>query len=140
MSQSKTSEVSGTSMSQTGTGTKVTSSEMGDFKVPKKVEYDKEAVLPDSIMLAIKIIERLLTQSKFHEQHVAYRNYPNVQLEKGKEDDEEEEGKKKGGFGGLRRKEKKEEVEEKKEEEEIKDGQITLKPLFTFECDVTAGR
>ena len=113
---------------------------MGDFKVPKKVEYDKEAVLPDSIMLAIKIIERLLTQSKFHEQHVAYRNYPNVQLEKGKEDDEEEEGKKKGGFGGLRRKEKKEEVEEKKEEEEIKDGQITLKPLFTFECDVTAGR
>ena len=41
-------------------------------------------MLPDSIMLAIKIIERLLTQSKFHEQHVAYRNYPNVALEKGK--------------------------------------------------------
>ena len=40
----------------------------------------------------------------------------------------------------MRRKEKKEEVEEKKEEEEIKDGQVTLKPLFTFECDVTAGR
>ena len=73
---------------------------MGDFGVPKKVEYDKEAVLPDSIMLAIKIIERLLTQSKFHEQHVAYRNYPNVQLEKGKaDDDDEEEGKKKGGLG-----------------------------------------
>ena len=124
VSQSKTSEVSGTSMSQTGTGTKITSSEMGDFGVPKKVEYDKEAVLPDSILLAIKIIERLLTQSKFHEQHVAYRNYPNVQLDKGKADDEdEEEGKKKGGLGALRRgKEKKEEVEEKKEEEEVKEG------------------
>ena len=115
---------------------------MGDFGVPKKVEYDKEAVLPDSIMLAIKIIERLLTQSKFHEQHVAYRNYPNVQLEKGKaDDDEEEEGKKKGGLGALRRgKEKKEEVEEKKEEDEVKEGEVSLKPLFTFECDVTAGR
>ena len=61
-------------------------------------------MLPDSIMLAIKIIERLLTQSKFHEQHVAYRNYPNVALEKGKaDDDDEEEGKKKGGLGALRR-------------------------------------
>ena len=97
---------------------------MGDFGVPKKVEYDKEAVLPDSIMLAIKIIERLLTQSKFHEQHVAYRNYPNVQIEKGKaDDDDDEEGKKKGGLGALRRgKEKKEEVEEKKEEVEVKEG------------------
>ena len=39
-----------------------------------------------------------------------------------------------------RGKEKKEEVEEKKEEDEVKEGEVTLKPLFTFECDVTAGR
>ena len=44
VSNSKTSEVSGTSMSQTGTGTRITSSEMGDFGVPKKVEYDRDAV------------------------------------------------------------------------------------------------
>ena len=97
---------------------------MGDFGVPKKVEYDREAVLPDSIMIAIKIIERLLTQSKFHEQHVAYRNYPSVNLEKGKaDDDDDEENKKKGGLAFRRGKEKeKEEKEEKKEEEELKEG------------------
>jgi len=31
-------------------------------------------------MKAIKIIERLLTQSEFHEQHVLYKNYPPVKL------------------------------------------------------------
>ena len=40
----------------------------------------------------------------------------------------------------VRIKEKKEEEEDKKEEEELKDGEVTLKPLFTFECDFTQGR
>lgn len=29
--------------------------------------------LPDTMIQAIKIIERLLTQSKYHEQHVLYK-------------------------------------------------------------------
>ena len=113
---------------------------MGDFGVPKKVEYDREAILPDSIMTAIKIVERLLTQSKFHEQHVAYRNYPPVRLEKGKADDDEDDDKKKGGLAFRRGKEKEEKVEEKNEEDELKEGEVAMKNLFTFECDVTAGR
>lgn len=128
---------SGTEMSQTETNQR--SSAVGDYGVPKKVEYDRDAVLPDSIMTAIKIVERLLTQSKYHEQHVAYKAYPPVTLEKAKFDDDEEDDKKKGGLGAFRKK-KEEVVEEKKEEEELKDGEIKLKNLFTFECDITAGR
>ena len=91
--------------------------------------------MPNSIITCIKIIERLLTQSKYHSQHVAYRNYPPVNLEKGKADDDEEDDKKKGGLAFRRGKEKeKEEKEEKKDEDELKDGEVKLKPLFTFEC------
>jgi len=37
-------------------------------------------------------------------------------------------------------KKKEEKVEDKKEEEELKPNEIKLKNLFTFECDITAGR
>lgn len=37
-------------------------------------------------------------------------------------------------------KKKEEKVEDKKEEDELKDGEVALKNLFTFECDITAGR
>ena len=49
----------------------------GDFKTvkAKDIEYVNEE-LPPSMMNAIRIIERLLTQSKFHEQHVLYKAYP----------------------------------------------------------------
>jgi hypothetical protein len=37
---------------------------------------------------AIRIIERLLTQTKYHEQHVLYKNYPPVDLPKGVAEDD----------------------------------------------------
>ena len=44
------------------------------------------------MMKAIRIIERLLTQTKYHEQHVLYKNYPHVNLgDKHKKTQEEEE-------------------------------------------------
>jgi hypothetical protein len=62
--RSQTSDkLSGTSMSQTGTGTQAISSETvaGDFaQIAKRVEY-VDTELPDTMMKAIKIIERLLT-------------------------------------------------------------------------------
>jgi hypothetical protein len=56
------------------------------------------------MMVAIRIIERLLTQSKFHEQHVQYKNYPSVDksAHANRKDDDEDEGKK--GLGFLRSK------------------------------------
>lgn len=63
------------------------------------------------MMKAIRIIERLLTQSKYHEQHVLYKNYPQVsQAEKNKlkmlEEEEENQGKKPGlrGVGANKNK------------------------------------
>ena len=50
---------------------------MGDYGNVKSVEY-VQVELPDSMMNAIRIIERLLTQSEYHEQHVLYKNYPAV--------------------------------------------------------------
>jgi len=41
-------------------------SEVGDFNKKQKVEF-LEIELPDTMLTAIKIIERLLTQSKYHE-------------------------------------------------------------------------
>jgi hypothetical protein len=50
--------------------------------------------LPDSMLKAIRIIERLLTQTKYHEQHVLYKNYPSVNLgdkhKKAMQEEEEE--------------------------------------------------
>lgn len=90
-------------------------------------------------MKAIKIIERLLTQNAFHEQHVLYKNYPPVKLGNRNFADDEEEGQQKKRGIGMKQDTKKEN-EVKVEEEEVKEGQVYMKPLFTFECDMTEGR
>ena len=38
--------------------------------------------LPDSLLKPIKIIERLLTQTAYHEQHVLYKNYPAANMKR----------------------------------------------------------
>lgn len=120
------------------------SSEVGDYgKIKQKVEY-LDVTLPDTMLPAIKIIERLLTQTVYHHQHVAYKNYPPMNLEEkfDDDDDEEEGGKKRQGIIGIgrRKQEEKKEEEEKKDEEEVKEDTVTLEPLFTFECPETEGR
>jgi hypothetical protein len=105
----------------------------------KQVQF-KEEQLPESMMVAIRIIERLLTQSKYHDQHVQYKNYPAVDKSMIKHHDDDEEEGKKFTRGIKMKQEKKEEEEEKKVEEELKDGEVVLKPLFTFECDLIQGR
>ena len=124
---------------------------MGDFNaVPKNVEY-VEAELPETMMKAIRIIERLLTQSKYHEQHVLYKNYPPVNLgdkhkkAQSEEDEENGGGKKPFGFAGIKKDAKKEKEDEKKEEDKDKEGldskdDVSLKSLFKFQFDITEGR
>lgn len=75
-------KMSQTSASQTQTGAVSGGTMSGDYAVPKKVEY-VQIELPDSMMKAIRIIERLLTQTKYHEQHVLYKDYPVVHLQYG---------------------------------------------------------
>lgn len=142
LNQSQTSERdSDKSTSQTQTNPISSDAQTGGgaYGVIKKAAEFVDEELPDSIMKAIKIIERLLTQNAFHEQHVLYKNYPPVKLGKVAINDDEEEGNTKKRPMGIK-KEKAKEDEEKKDEEEMKEGQVWLKPLFTFQCDLTAGR
>ena len=106
----------------------------------KDIEYVKEE-LPDSMIKAIRIIERLLTQSKYHEQQVLYQDYPPVDIAKKVGDDEEEGDNQDMMMGGFAEKKK---VEEKKEEEVdtgAEDGdKVTLSHLFKFRCIDTDDR
>lgn len=56
-------------------------------------------------MKAIRIIERLLTQSEFHEQHVLYKNYPPVKLGNRNfaDEDEDEDAKKKNVMAKMQK-------------------------------------
>ena len=85
--KSKISDHSSTSMSHTETKaiSQISVSSQG-----RKIEHI-DVELPSSLMNAIRIIERLLTQSKYHVQHVSYKDYPVVHIEDKKEEEEEPE-------------------------------------------------
>ena len=116
---------------------------MGDYgKIKAKVEY-LDVTLPETMLPAIKIIERLLTQTVYHHQHVAYRNYPPMQLKENEDDDDEDDDTKKKGnlmARNRRKAEEKKQEEEKKEEEDVKDDKISLEHLFTFDYSKTESR
>jgi hypothetical protein len=120
---------------------------VGDYANVKSVEYVQQE-LPSSMMNAIRIIERLLTQSKYHEQHVLYKDYPAVNLNEGISEsvNEDDEGDGKGFRGRATIQNVDEEKDEKEEEEEVAEKEkedpdaVRLKHLFKFECDVTEGR
>ena len=65
-----------------------------DSTIPKKIDIAEDfSVLKSASMLkAINIIERLLTQTKYHEQNVLYTDYPVVKITKAsdKQDGKEE--------------------------------------------------
>lgn len=60
VNRSQTSDKSGTSLSQTGTNQLSSETGVGDYGKIKNVKFVNEE-LPDSMMFAIRIIERLLT-------------------------------------------------------------------------------
>lgn len=137
------SSVSG-SMSKTQTNQFSTETGVqGDFGnvKAKDIEYVDEE-LPVSMIKAIRIIERLLTQSKYHEQQVLYQDYPPVDIVKNEGDDDDGDVNAQDammmGFGDKKKKE-----EDKKEEEEVvveDPDKVSLTHLFKFRCDVTDGR
>lgn len=130
-SSSKISDHSSTSLSQTQTGV---ISQGALTAAVNKIEY-VEVELGPSMMDSIRIIERLLTQAKYHKEHVLYKNYPDVKIET----EVKEITEKKRGFNiDMQNKE-----EEKKEKEEDKfdpnSKEVDLKPLFQFRCDAIVG-
>ena len=130
---------SSTTQHYTGMGTKT--SGLPDTSVPSKMEFVEgdSSYNSSSMLKAIKIIERLLTQTKYHEKHVLYTDYPQVLLPKGtdkKQEDNQNQGAGPGfNFGVIKNKDNEQEEEEEEEEEDDKNEKdpIRLKPLFTFE-------
>jgi len=117
----------------------------GDFANVKagEIEYVNEE-LPDSMMKAIRIIERLLTQSKYHEQHVLYKNYPPVDIVKQVDDTDGNNDPTQNRmmpFGGAGTK-KAEQEQQKQEPDPSKEDsdEVSLSHLFKFKCDITDGR
>lgn len=141
-SSSASNSMSKTQTNQFSTETGV----QGDFgNVNRKdVTYVNEE-LPVSMIKAIRIIERLLTQSKYHEQQVMYQDYPPVDLvRKNIDDDEDGENNQDNMLLGFGKDDKKKKEEEKKDEDldmiQEQAGKVTLQPLFKFRCDITDGR
>ena len=144
--ESETSSVSGSMVktnqfsTDTGAGTGG-GGDFGNIKA-KDIQYSKEE-LPDSMMKAIRIIERLLTQSKYHHEHVLYKNYPPVDnLAQAPEDEDDQADANQNRmmpFGGGDKKKKDDEKEEANEVKEEDEDKVSLTHLFKFKCDVTDG-
>lgn len=105
MSKTQTNQFS----TETGTGGQ---GDFGNVKA-KDVAYVQEE-LPDSMLKAIRIIERLLTQVNYHEQQILYQDYPPVDIVRKDNDDDDDSAKNQEnmlglGFGGKEDKKKKEE-------------------------------
>lgn len=83
--------MSGSQAEAAKTSQGITSTVGGDNKTfkAKDVTYVEEEI-PDSMINAIRIIERLLTQLEFHEQQVLYKAYPSADIQKGISEEEEE--------------------------------------------------
>ena len=95
------------------------------------------------MMKAIRIIERLLTQSKYHEQHVLYKNYPPVDIVKTDGDEEDENAEGQGGmmpFGGKEKKKEEDKNDEADTANKEDSDEFSLTHLFDFRCDITDGR
>jgi len=116
-----------------------------DSNVPNKIEYAEGDVTYDagSMLKAIKIIERLLTQSKYHKEHVMYTNYPQVVLPKAS-DNKDIAADKKGGVGDFDFPALDNPDDQKSEssDSDLQFGKddIRLNLLFKFECDFTKDR
>jgi hypothetical protein len=138
-------KLSGTSASQSQTNA-VSSETQGDYGTIKKSAEFVNEELPETMIQAVRIIERLLTQSQYHEQHVLYKDYPAVKLEQAKgDDDEDQEG---GKARGMMRRKKNNAADEERlrkereaAEEAKEDGDsVKLKHLFKFQYNRTDGR
>lgn len=120
-----------------------------DSTIPAKIDIAEDfSVLKSASMLrAINIIERLLTQTKYHEQNVLYTDYPVVKITKASDKlDGKEENKasiNKFDIAAMVNDDVQPEDEESEDEEELARNDpesIRIKPLFKFQCDITDGR
>ena len=67
-----------------GSSSALADNEVTPFKASEDIE------LPDSIVSKFKIIERILTQNRYLEQQILYRNYPTIEFAAVEEEEKKE--------------------------------------------------
>ncbi|OMJ85725.1 hypothetical protein SteCoe_12921 [Stentor coeruleus] len=106
--------------------------EVTPFKAPENI------ILPDSLLTKFNIVERILTQNRYLEQQILYRNYPTVEFQKVVEEEKQQE---KGALSRFAMLQVKKESEKK---EEVKDDIDKDSPhmidLFKYTCSEVTDR
>lgn len=117
-----------------------TSSGMPDETTPFKANEDID--LPESLISKFNIIERILTQNKYLEQQISYRNYPKIEFEKRQEEEKKEEQGIANRFLMLQMMSDKKATQEVEEDEESEEetSEPHLADLFQYSCPQVENR
>jgi dynein intermediate chain 4, axonemal len=99
----------------------------------------EDVVLPDTLLNKFNIVERILTQNRYLEQQISYRNYPTVEFAKFVEQEKTQEKGLNSKFDILKKKKENEKKEEVKEEEVDKDNPHIV-DLFKYTCSEVTDR
>ena len=106
--------------------------EVTPFKAPDNI------ILPDTLLNKFNIVERILTQNRYLEQQILYRNYPTVEFQKVIEEEKKQEKGLSSKFALLQMKKESEKKEEVKEEVD-KDSEHMV-DLFKYTCSEVTDR
>lgn len=105
------------------------------FKAPQDV------TLPESLLNKFNIVERILTQNRYLDQQVLYRDYPKVAFSKVVEEEKPEETGIKKKYDLIKQIQKKSEQEAKEEAEDKEDlSGPHLVDLFKYSCSAVENR
>ena len=107
--------------------------EVTPFKAPENIQ------LPESLLNKFNIVERILTQNRYLEKQILYRNYPTVEFAKVVEEEKQQDKGLTTRFAKLQMKKESEKKEEVKEEEEDKDSPHMV-DLFKYTCSEVTDR
>ena len=102
------------------------------FKAPENI------MLPESLLNKFNIVERILTQNRYLEQQILYRNYPTVEFAKVVEEDKQQDKGFISRFAMLQTKKESDKKEEVKEE--VDKDSPHMVDLFKYTCSEVTDR
>lgn len=106
--------------------------EVTPFKAPDNI------LLPESLLNKFNIVERILTQNRYLEQQILYRNYPTVEFPRVVEEEKTQEKGLSSRFAMLQMKKESEKKEEVKEE--VDKDMPHMVDLFKYTCSEVTDR
>jgi len=120
--------LSSSSMNQSQSSSQQPEAEIVPFKPPEDIS------VPESVISKFNIVERILTQNRYLDQQILYRNYPKVEFQKAIEENKEEEQGMASKLAKIQLEQEKEEENLEEEEEEIDPSKPHMLDLFKYTC------